>query len=272
MTNPNINNSIGEKIKFLRQQASLSQKELAEELHISPTAVTNWECGYRTPKRKSLSDLSVFFGVNISYFFFDVYTTKENATITKTISIIKQLNASNQEDVLDYAKHRFEREISMSKPKKNTESNKASFEPNLVTETEFIDFSNIFIKKKSMPVSHNTASAGTGSYLTEDLKNMELMPFNEEDVPDDATFAVPVDGESMYPQFKDGDLAWVKSQPIIEIGEIGLFSIDEKGYIKKRGTDELISTNKDYENIPLCESQEIKCWGKIIGSIPMPSQ
>lgn len=37
--------SLGEKIKAMRQQSSLSQEQLAEKLHVSRQAITKWETG-----------------------------------------------------------------------------------------------------------------------------------------------------------------------------------------------------------------------------------
>ena len=274
MVEPNINNFVGEKIKQLRKEALLSQKSLAEKLQVSTTAVTNWESGYRVPKRKLLSELSDFFGVTISYFFPD-YVTEENETITKTINIMNQLNNANQKEVYDYAKFRLEKEITtpLSKPQKPSKSHHINDNEFISKEftSKIINFSDFFDTRVNMPISWNVASAGTGAYLTEDLKDMELVPFPKEQIPYGATFGVPIDGNSMLPHFKDGWLAWIKAQPIVEIGEIGLFSIDDKGYIKKRGETELISTNSNYDNIPLNEFQDIKCWGKVIGTSPMPN-
>ena len=49
---------------------------------------------------------------------------------------------------------------------------------------------------------------------------------------------------------ENGDIVLVKEQESIEIGQIGIFTIDNsKGYIKKLGDDRLISLNSDYDDI-----------------------
>ncbi len=47
----------------------------------------------------------------------------------------------------------------------------------------------------------------------------------------------------MEPVYYDGDIVLIKSQPAVENGEIGIFIIENSGYIKKYGGDRLISLN-----------------------------
>ncbi len=51
-------------IKYLRTQAGLSQKELADLLHVNQTAVSQWERGVTYPNMPTLLALSDIFGVS----------------------------------------------------------------------------------------------------------------------------------------------------------------------------------------------------------------
>lgn len=51
----------------------------------------------------------------------------------------------------------------------------------------------------------------------------------------------------------------------IEIGETGIFLVDNESYVKKLGEGELISLNPKYNNIPLTENS--KCMGKVIDKL-----
>lgn len=53
--------NIGEKIKYLRQQAGLSQSQLAERLHVSRAAIAKWENDNGTPDVDNLKALADFF-------------------------------------------------------------------------------------------------------------------------------------------------------------------------------------------------------------------
>ena len=71
----------------------------------------------------------------------------------------------------------------------------------------------------------------------------------------------------MLPRFKDKEWVLVRSQPDVEIGEIGIFIIDGNGYIKERAADRLVSINPEYDDIYFKENQDIKCKGLVIGTL-----
>lgn len=60
---------IGKKIKTLRAARSVTQERLAQELNVSPQAVSRWENGLALPDITLLPALSVYFGVRIDDFF-----------------------------------------------------------------------------------------------------------------------------------------------------------------------------------------------------------
>lgn len=79
-----------------------------------------------------------------------------------------------------------------------------------------------------------------------------------------ADFMLIVDGESMSPKFHDGDYVLVRQQPAVEQGQIGIFYIDGKGYIKKYDGDYLISLNPNYDDINIVD-KEPRCFGLVLG-------
>ncbi len=111
-----------------------------------------------------------------------------------------------------------------------------------------------------------SASAGNGEMLFDDLEQSTIMvPQTSES--ERADFVLQVNGDSMLPDFKDGDKVLVKKQDSIEIGEIGIFIVNCESFIKKLGQSELISLNKKYKPIPLRESDSVSCVGKVIGKV-----
>lgn len=116
--------------------------------------------------------------------------------------------------------------------------------------------------------SYYRVSAGTGFNLPEG-DDWEMI-----DIPDTpearrADFAITIKGNSMEPVYFDGDIVLVKQQPAVELGEIGIFNIENNGYIKKFGGDRLISLNDAYDDIILSEYDEDcnHCLGKVIGRV-----
>lgn len=60
-------NIFSERIKELRLEKNLSQKELGEELNLSPTTITKWERGDRVPNIDIFIMLAKYFNCSIDY-------------------------------------------------------------------------------------------------------------------------------------------------------------------------------------------------------------
>lgn len=56
-----------EKLKELRKEKSLTQKQLAEILEVSTTCYAGYEQGYREPDFKTLKKICLFFDVSADY-------------------------------------------------------------------------------------------------------------------------------------------------------------------------------------------------------------
>ena len=119
----------------------------------------------------------------------------------------------------------------------------------------------IFIEYSTLKVS-----AGTGEPLIDDTYH-DFLKVKRSDLTEEANFAVQISGNSMLPRFKDKEWVLVRSQPDVEIGEIGIFIIDGNGYIKERAADRLVSINPEYDDIYFKENQDIKCKGLVIGTL-----
>lgn len=63
------------RLKKLRLEKGLSQKELATKLNVSQNAIHNWENGKREPNMGTLWHIAYFFDVSASYLLGDDYET-----------------------------------------------------------------------------------------------------------------------------------------------------------------------------------------------------
>lgn len=118
------------------------------------------------------------------------------------------------------------------------------------------------IKKYQVPYYDMPVSAGTGNPLDEEYpEKVDLV----EQPPKGTDFIVRVSGDSMEPTYHDGDKLFVKEQPSIEIGEIGIFVVDGNAYVKELGVDRLISHNEKYSDIIINEYIRNECCGKVLG-------
>lgn len=118
------------------------------------------------------------------------------------------------------------------------------------------------IKKYQVPYYDMPVSAGTGNPLDEEYpEKVDLA----EQPPKGTDFIVRVSGDSMEPTYHNGDKLFVKEQPSIEIGEIGIFVVDGNAYVKELGVDRLISHNEKYSDIIINEYIRNECCGKVLG-------
>jgi len=70
--------NIGEKIKFLRSDNNLTQKELANKLHVSSQAISNWELNKGFPDISNLIRISDMFNISLDEIIKEDNDLKEN--------------------------------------------------------------------------------------------------------------------------------------------------------------------------------------------------
>jgi len=115
------------------------------------------------------------------------------------------------------------------------------------------------------PYSPLPASAGRGEYLDSDSASSESIKINVTSATASVGFAVKVNGDSMEPKFKSGDVLLVEETSSVEYGELGIFILDGEGYFKKYMGDRLRSLNPEYGDILLNQFDEAVCCGRVIG-------
>ena len=120
---------------------------------------------------------------------------------------------------------------------------------------------------RSIDIFENAVSARTGNFLVDGPK--ETVCIDESILPEDTTFGVRISGDSMEPEFHDGQIAWVLQQESVANGEIGIFALNGEAYIKKLQNDTdgifLISLNEKYAPIKVSENDRLDIFGKVLG-------
>ena len=118
---------------------------------------------------------------------------------------------------------------------------------------------------RSLPLYSLAVSAGTGQFL--DGEDYEMVEVGRE-VPDGANFGVRVAGDSMEPQFHDGQVIWVRQQRSLMTGEIGIFLYDGNAYLKQLVAHEeslaLHSLNPKYADIVISPELPLRVLGKVM--------
>lgn len=239
---------------------------VAKELKISKSNVTNWKNG-TTPNGDVVVRLSELLGVTADYLL------KDGAEINfSDISEDEKELLNYYKELDDYGKGRVigkAEELAEAARRKKALEAASKEKPNpkitpfptpaLPDDTEDEDEEEyIYIDFPDLPVS-----AGTGVYLNSDYTEPLMVPAN--DLTLKANYVLRVAGDSMQPRYYDGDIVLVKTQPSVEIGEVGIFIYNDEAYIKKFQGDRLVSLNPKYEDIPIKDPDSFYCKGKVIG-------
>lgn len=110
-------------------------------------------------------------------------------------------------------------------------------------------------------------SAGFGEPMGDTYYTNKL-EIPTERVPENAHFCVRVNGDSMEPAYKDGDIVFVERiEGTVREGEIGVFALNGEGFIKRLGSHKLISLNPEYSPIELTEFDDLRCQGRVLGKV-----
>ena len=81
-------------------------------------------------------------------------------------------------------------------------------------------------------------------------------------------FGVRISGNSMEPQYLDKQIIWIQQTENLTDGEIGIFLLNGNAYCKKyqnnsKGTA-LISLNPAYAPMPIRETDDFICFGRVL--------
>ena len=107
------------------------------------------------------------------------------------------------------------------------------------------------------------AAAGYREWISTD----SYVDYDIPDIPEYAAadFAVKVDGDSMLPDYENGDIVLVHSQNTTLDGDVGIWWVEGEGtLIKELRKGSLYPHNKEYSPISL-RGKEHKCYGRVIG-------
>ena len=67
------------------------------------------------------------------------------------------------------------------------------------------------------------------------------------------------------PLFNDGDIVYIKSMTLLEPGQIGIFVLNNEGYLKQWQGNRLVSINQNYKPIQISEADKFFIVGKVVG-------
>lgn len=242
MTDKELAIYIGSKIKEFRLKRNLTQKELAKLVNVGDTTIANYEKGFRSPKKDTMFDLANAFNVSIDDLFPPIQ--KDSSSNTPQIqTIYDELKPPRQAKVLTYA----ERQLYEQKNEDKTKVNEVSEA----------------IQLYSYDYYDHPASAGTGQYLNDVRVERIELP-----VDIDADFVIPIKGDSMEPDYHDGDLVFIQTSVDLNNGVIGVFNYNGDAYIKQLVIDKdqayLHSLNPVYKDMLITPDTDFRIIGEVV--------
>ena len=232
-----------ERLKSLRENNKLTKTELCKRLNVIYTTYNNWEVNASKPQIPDLCMLADFYNVTVD--FLVGHSVKE----TPATEIGELLQKYKK---LSYKERRLVNILidSISAINESGETNDANAVISAAPLT------------RKIPLFCQPASAGAGVYL----ENTDAEILSILDIPEysGADMAIRVNGDSMTPDYKNGDIVLVSRQPSLNIGEIGIFIHNGEGYIKKLEKEGLVSLNPKYAVIRVGELDSFKTVGKVL--------
>lgn len=245
---------IGENIKQYRLQNGWTQQELGAKIGISKNAIGNYEKGFRSPKKDTMFDLANAFNISID----DLFPPVQKNALESTISLpdapdlltqqitdkVVQLTIQNKKIVLRTSEELLESQKSEEETKMN-------------------EVSEDIIQLYSYDYYDHPASAGTGQYLNDVRVERIELPVDV-----DADFVIPIKGDSMEPDYHDGDLVFIQTSVDLNDGVIGVFNYNGDAYIKQLVIDKeqayLHSLNPAYKDMPITPDTDFRIIGEVV--------
>lgn len=234
---------LGELISFYRRRSGMTIDELAEKSGVPKSTINKIIGGMtKSPSLDNVKSIAKAMGLKLADFdndpeLADMFSISEQEIIKK----YRLLDPDWKEAVDNILNIGYQASTSAphTEPPRHLEQEKIIY----------------IFPGYSMPMS-----AGTGQPAGDDSpEEFEL----KKRPPRGTSFIAPVSGDSMEPEFHNGDFVFVRAQYEVEIGKVGVFFMDGQQWIKERGDKELISYNPKYEPIPMQEGTI--CQGLVLG-------
>lgn len=224
--------NVGQRMKARRKELKISADEIAKELGVSRSTIFRYEKG----------DIEKLPTQNLAVIAKVLKTTPEELMGWETsqediTTIYNKLEPKRQKKVYNFAEAQL-----------HAQNNKVV---------------HLFDHKETVEVTAKV-SAGTGiTWLGDSTYDKEVTS-----KPKHYDEAFEINGDSMTPLFKDGEVIFVEHTEIVENGQIAVVQIDDESFIKKVYIEEnamrLVSLNKDYKDIVAGDDCDIRIVGKVI--------
>lgn len=221
--------TFAERLKGLREEAGLTQKELAEIIGVTRPTMTNYENGDRYPKKEILESIMDYFNVDQAYI-------DGKQEIKRLVDLTGTYEAG-----VEHGRRETLKEISR------------------------LAGEGIFTASFSAIPVYSDISCGTGTWVDEvpeDYVGIPTPMLNHSS----GYFSNRATGDSMEPGIHPGDYLVFEVCPEVPSGQIGAFSLNDRFYCKRfkrlpDGSPWLFSDNDRYDPIPIRPADTFRTLG-----------
>ena len=242
--------TLGERIRTARENKGYLQNDLAKLIGVKSSGViSNWEKDLNKPDAEKIVKICEALNVSAS-FLLDYYGKSSfecslvEQSLIKKYRLLDDIGRKHVTSVLDWELERTQTAQSQS--------------------DRIAELENNTCQRYFMTYYQKLASAGTGEYLFDDVPTDTIeVPCNE--LSAQADFVIGVNGDSMEPDYYDGEKVYVRKTDDLSVGKVGIFVQGSECFIKEKGTDCLISRNKDYPDI--IRASDMQLIGEVIGKL-----
>lgn len=233
----------GEIIRIRRSALGMSQAELAAKIGVSRNTVAGWETGHSRPDLDTLPSLCSTLRISLNRFF------GRESRKTEEERHILELYSSLEEGDREIITWQIEALCDHRAARRREEAEYVTALPKVVT---------LFRNDLG-------AAAGFGAAIGE-TQGEEIVLLADRET-EQADEIITVCGNSMEPTYQDGDQVLVQHTKNLQYGEIGIFLVDNEGYIKEYQKDGLHSHNPAYRTMKFRNDQPVRCLGRVIGKL-----
>ena len=231
-------------LSFYMKQKGVDRNTLCEDLDLKYTTVRDWLKGITYPRIGKIELLANYFNINKSDLIENkISTAQSDSLLEKITNTARKLNTDNKKIVL-----RTSEELWESQNEEETKINEVSEKVVQLYGYDYYD---------------HAASAGTGQYLNDVRVERIELPVDVE-----ADFVIPIKGDSMEPDYHDGDLVFIQTSVDLNDGVIGVFNYDGEAYIKQLVIDTeqayLHSLNPAYKDMPITPDTDFRIIGEVV--------
>lgn len=250
----------GQRLKRLRVERNLTQQNLGDAVGVSTVTIRAWERNTKKPAMGALLSLGRVLNISMDTLLDFHLNNTPNYTLVLTSSERKLLSSYQSLD--NYGQRAVDAICALEKERVD-----ATKKPRVIPKV--IDLQQV---KSERYIPRYTTPSAAGSSVPLDGVDFEMI-LVDSSVPEEADYAVDIQGNSMYPYIHDGDMVYVEKDAELTIGDVGIFCVDGAMYCKQYYLDDnnnlvLVSANPELRHTNIFVSADsgrsVKACGKVL--------